>query len=78
MIADFTNKAWRKDLFKSFASVNKPLNDLQLNEQSSQGRSSGCGYSNSCGKSGGGIGRGALSGNQGLAKDTLNKYGWCK
>ena len=69
LIADLTDEAQQKDSLKSFASVNKLLGDLQ----SGQGRSNGCGHGNGYSR-GRGAGCGALLGNQGPAKDTLNKY----
>ena len=68
LIADLTDEARRKDLPKSFASVNRPPGD------SSRGRGNGRGRGNSQGRGSGGASRGTLSGNQGSTKDTSNKY----
>ena len=62
------------DLAKSFTTVNKPPGDLCLNKQSNQGCSNGHSCGNGRGRGSRGTGRGALSGNQGSAKNALNKY----
>ena len=74
LIANLTNEAQQKDLFKNFALVNKPLGNSRSNKQSSQRHNNGHGHNNGRGKGGGGISRGTLLGNQGPAKNASNKY----
>jgi hypothetical protein len=58
--------------------INKPLGNSHLNKQSNRGYSNGRSRGNGRGRGSGGTGHGTLSGNQGPAKDALNKYRWCK